>query len=87
MYPIKNLGKIPIPQGRPEPTVFKIFKPTKAQTKTSSIKIENFIDNIVNNEKIVNNKIFMDYFGYFIPSILVRKLYEMNQAKNAEIAK
>ena len=79
MYPIKNLGIILIPEGRPEPTVFKIFKPTKGQTKTSSIKIENFIDNIVNNEKIVNNNL--------IPSILVRKLYEMNQAKNAEIAK
>ena len=40
---------------------------------------------IVNNEKLINNEIFMDYFGYFIPSFLAKILYETYQAKNTEI--
>ena len=28
---------------------------------------------IVNDEKMINNEIFMDYFGHFVPSILAKR--------------
>ena len=41
-----------------------------------------FSNEIENEEKNMNNKIFNAYFGYYTPSSLVEDLYKVNQYKN-----
>ena len=43
-----------------------------------------FLNEIKNEEKNINDKIFRDYFWYQTPSFLVKHLYEVDQDKNEE---
>ena len=80
-FPIKNPHKIPTlelaPEPAPEPAndpkVFNTPKPTKPKTrhKISPLNLrEEFVNEIVNHGKKVNNEIFKDCFGFQNPSLL-----------------
>ena len=74
IFPTKIPDKVPTPNATPDPTpdptpkpiVFCTPKPTKEpRNKISSLKLhENFLNKIVNDEKIINKEIFKKYFGY-----------------------
>ena len=49
--------------------------------------IEEFLNEIKNGRKNINNEIFTEYFDYQSPSFLVKDLYEGNQNKNDIIVK
>ena len=52
IFPIQNLDGIATPQPAPEPTIFARPKPTKKETKNSSLNcIETFENKIVNMMK------------------------------------
>ena len=48
---------------------------------------KNFVNKIVNDEKYINNEIFIEYFAYQNHLVLARDLYKVNQAENEEIIK
>ena len=48
---------------------------------------EEFLNEIKNEEKNINEQIFKEYFGYESPSFLVKDVYEGNQNKNDMIVK
>ena len=51
----------------------------KTKSKISSLKLrENFLNEIKNDEKNMNEQIFQEYFGYRSPSILVKDLLYKN---------
>ena len=96
IFPKKNLDKIltsePTPDPTPNPSVFDAAKPTKAQAKKSKKKhkisplnlCENFMNEIENDKKNINNEIFMEYFNHHNPSFLIEDLHKANQAKNQQ---
>ena len=67
----------------PEPTVLCAPNRTEIQTKTSRLRLspfkinENFENEIRNNEKKINNEIFIHN-----SSFLIKKLHKANQAEN-----
>ena len=60
---------------------------TKAKTKCRiSLKLsENFLYKIKNEEKIINEHIFRDYFLYQTSLYLTKHLYDSDEIKNNEI--
>ena len=48
---------------------------------------EEFLNEIKNEEKNINEQIFREYFNYQSPPFLVKDLYEDNQKKNDRIVK
>ena len=58
--------------------------PTPRET---SINRDCFINEITNDEKGINSKIFNKYFGYQNPSFSAKDLIKTNQSKNKQIVK
>ena len=57
----------------------------KNKCNISSLKLrENFLYEIKNEEKDINEEIFKDFF-YQIPSYLAKRLYDSDEFKNDEI--
>ena len=46
---------------------------------------QEFINKIITDEKGINNEIFLDYFKYQNPSLLVKELISTKQNKNEKI--
>ena len=55
--------------------------------RETSINEDSFINEVINDEKDINNKIFNEYFGYQNPSFLAKDLIKTNQSKNKQIVK
>ena len=65
-------------------------EPSKAKTncKKSPLKLlEEFINEIKNDEKNINEQIFKEYLFYRAPLFLAKQLYNSNQTINGEIVK
>ena len=97
LFPIKSLDKtwiniwLSISNSiwtTPETTI--VTKATKAKTKCKISPLtfrEEFLNEIKNEEKNINELIFIEYFNYLSPSFLVNDLCEENQNKNNIIVK
>ena len=94
LFPIKNLDKIPTCQPTPEPdaeatpevATEPIPKPpagaTPTKHKKSKLKLQQeFMNKIIDEEKDINNKIFLNYFIYHNPLFLVKDLVSTKQDK------
>ena len=77
-FQIKNLGKIPTHEPAAEKT------PTKH--KKSKLKLEQeSINEIIADEKGLNNEIFLDCFKYQNPSSLIKNIISTKESKNQKI--
>ena len=94
LFPIKNLDEIPTCQPTPEPdaeatpevATEPIPKPpagaTPTKHKNSKLKLQQeFMNKIIDEEKDINNKIFLNYFIYHNPLFLVKDLVSTKQDK------
>ena len=69
LFPIKNLERIPLRQ----PAAESAAESTKH--KKCKLKMEQeFINEIIAEERGIDNEIFLDYFKYQNPSLLVKDL-------------
>ena len=95
-FPIKNLDKIPSrdPGTEPatesevatEPAPKPATETTPTKHKKSKLKLQqNFINEIIADEKDINNGIFSNYFKYQKPSFLVKDLINAKQNKNEKL--
>ena len=95
-FPIKNLDKIPSrdPGTEPatesevatEPALKPATETTPTKHKKSKLKLQqNFINEIIADEKDINNGIFSNYFKYQKPSFLVKDLINAKQNKNEKL--
>ena len=72
----------------PETTIVTKATKTKTKCKISPLKFrEEFLNEIKNEGKNINELIFREYFNYLSPSFLVKVLCEENQNKNDIIVK
>ena len=63
-------------------------QPAKCICRICSSKLyKQFLNEIKNEEKNVNEQMFREYFQYHVPSFLVKDLYEDNQIKSDIIVK
>ena len=65
-------------------------EPSKAKTKLKKYLLElhkEFINEIKNDEKKINEQIFKEYFFYHTPLFLAKDLYNRNQIVNDEVVK
>ena len=62
-------------------------KPSKAKTKSPLELREEFINEIKNDEKHINDQIFKKIFFYHTPLFLAKDLYNSNQIRNDGILK
>ena len=83
LFSIKNLDKIPTQELTPEPAAEPSAKPTPkpateatpTKYKKSKLKLlQEFLSEIIADEKDTNNEIFSNYFKYPNPSCLVKDL-------------
>ena len=82
LFPITSLDKIPTreptepktePEVATEPTPKPVREPTPTKLKKSKLKLQHkFINEIIANEKDINNEIFSNYFIF--------KLFEVSQS-------
>ena len=85
LFPTKNLDKFQTRE--PEIELTKATK-TKTKRKIFSLKLrEEFLNEIKNEDKNINQQIFRGYFNDQSPSFLVKDLYEVNKNKNYIIVK
>ena len=76
--PDATLKQVPEPEPQPAKCICRIC---------SSKLYKQFLNEIKNEEKNVNEQMFREYFQYHVPSFLVKDLYEDNQIKNDIIVK
>ena len=94
LFPIKNLDKIPTqkpatePEIATEPTKARKATEAKTESKISSLKLcEEFLNEIKNEEKNVNEQIFRDNSLFQSRSYLTKVLYDSDEIKNDKIIK
>ena len=76
----------PTPKVAREPTPKPATEATSAKHKKSKLKLQqNFINEIIADEKDINNGIFSNYFKYQKPSFLVKDLINAKQNKNEKL--
>ena len=85
----KNLDKIPTPEPAAEPTPEVATEPTEA-TPTKHMKSrlkfhQEFMNEIIADQKDEKNEIFLDYFMYQNPLLLVKDLIGAKQNKNEKL--
>ena len=91
LFPLEEITPDPTPDLTTDLPVFYTPKQTREQSSISKIKIspfklsENFIDEIRDEEKYINNEIFKAYFEYQNPLFLVKDLLKANQVKNNQV--
>ena len=88
MFPIENVDEI----STCEPTTKAAAEPTTETTPTkykkSKLKLEQKFNNeIIADEKGINNEICLDCFKYQNPSFLIKDLINKRQKKRWEISK
>ena len=73
LFPIKNLGKIPTCESKPE-VITKLtpeIATEKAKHKKTKLKLQQkFMNQIIDDRKNVNGEIFWNYFKFQNPSVL-----------------
>ena len=60
-------------------------KHRKSRLKSLLKSRKEFLNEIVNEEKMINGEIFRNYFNYQNPSFLAKDLFKADQSKNDEI--
>ena len=81
LFPKKNLDKNPTRKPIPEAATEPAKEPTKH--KRSKLKLQQeFMNEIIANEKDMNDEIIWNYFKYQNPSFLAKDLIRANQVKN-----
>ena len=89
LFPRKNFDKIPTPEPAAEPTPEVATEPTEA-TPTKHMKSrlkfhQEFMNEIIADQKDEKNEIFLDYFMYQNPLLLVKDLIGAKQNKNEKL--
>ena len=89
IFPRKNFDKIPTPEPAAEPTPEVATEPTEA-TPTKHMKSrlkfhQEFMNEIIADQKDEKNEIFLDYFMYQNPLLLVKDLIGAKQNKNEKL--
>ena len=81
LFPKKNLDKNPTRKPIPEAATEPATEPTKH--KRSKLKLQQeFMNEIIANEKDMNDEIIWNYFKYQNPPFLAKDLIRANQVKN-----
>ena len=84
LFPIKNFDKIPICESTPEVATEPATEPINY--KKSKLKLQQeFMNEVIANEKDINYEIFWNYFKYQNPSFLEKDLIKATQAKNEQL--
>ena len=81
-FQIKNFGKIPTHEPAAEPAA----KKTPTKHKKSTLKLEQeSINEIIADEKGLNNETFLDCFKYQNASFLIKNIISTKESKNQKI--
>ena len=80
LFPIKNLDKISTREPTPK------LAPESTKHKKSKLKLQKeFINEIITDEKVINDQIFQNYFKYENQLLLVKDLIRAKQDKNEKL--
>ena len=89
LFPRKNFDKIPTPEPAAEPTPEVAIEPTETtptKHKQSKLKLhKEFMNDIIADQKDIKNEIFLDYFKFQNPPLLVKDLIGNKQNKNEKL--
>ena len=89
LFPRKNFDKIPTPEPAAEPTPEVATEPTEAtptEHKKSKLKLhQEFMNEIIADQKDIKNEIFLDYFKFQNPPFLVKDLIRAKQNRNEKL--
>ena len=89
LFPRKNFDKIPTPEPAAEPTPEVATEPTETtptKHKQSKLKLhKEFMNDIIADQKDIKNEIFLDYFKFQNPPLLVKDLIGNKQNKNEKL--
>ena len=76
-----NLDEVPTHEPIPQPATEPATEPTKHKRFKLQLQ-QQFMNEITDNEKDINDKIILDYFKYQNPSFLAKALIRAMEAKN-----
>ena len=76
LFPIRDLEPEPEPESEPKTEPKHRKSSLKSSLKSSIKSREEFLNEIVNKEKIINEEIFSNYFKYQNPSSLAKDLFK-----------
>ena len=88
LFARKKLDKIPTREPTPEVATEPTSEPATESNehKKSKLKLQQeFMNEIIFNEKDINDEIFWNYSKYQNPSVLEKYLFKVTQAKNKNL--